>query len=376
MGKDLRGKEIGKGLSQRKNKKYQARFLTKKGNRLSKQFDKLNEAKKWLADMQYEDEHNSVVSSDMTVDAWFEFWIENLVEPCVKYNTTRSYRTRYASTIQPIIGQMLMSEIRPMDCQRVLTAAKNRGNASSTIGKIYVAMKKMFEDAVENLIIESNPITRSVRYEKLKSDEKTILTLEQQRMFERLCKKHRFGLDYLFVLHTGLRYSELAALRWQDIDWGNRLINVCGAIYYDYEEKEYFVNPPKTASGYRAIPITDITHDILIKRRELVKNSKIMPIKGSGFVFINMLSGKPVSNALYNKHLKKIAEEINVPKLSIHLLRHTFATRCIENGMSPKILQSILGHSNISMTMDLYVHATEDEKVKEMLAMEKRLNLA
>ena len=77
-----------------------------------------------------------------------------------------------------------------------------------------------------------------------------------------------------------------------------------------------------------------------------------------------------------NKILKKLCDKAGIKKFSMHTLRHTFATRCIESGMKPKTLQNILGHANISMTMDLYVHVTEDEKEKEMQKFEKLCNMA
>ena len=96
MGKDLKGKEIGAGVYQRKDKKYSARFVSKvTGKRVERYFDKPNEAKNWLAEAKYEDEHNKRgVSSQMTVDAWFNFWIDNIVGDLAP-NTRRNYRERY-----------------------------------------------------------------------------------------------------------------------------------------------------------------------------------------------------------------------------------------------------------------------------------------
>ena len=110
MGKNLKGKEIGKGICQRKDGKYAARYTAKDGSRKEKHFDTLPEARNWLADAQYEDKHDvHNPSSEMTVDAWFEFWITNLIADLAP-NTKRNYRERYKRNIQPVIGNMRMCD--------------------------------------------------------------------------------------------------------------------------------------------------------------------------------------------------------------------------------------------------------------------------
>ena len=110
MGKNLKGKECGKGICQRKDGKYAARYTGKNGKRQEKHFLTLPEARNWLADMQYEDKHDVYnPSSEMTVDAWFEFWITNLIAD-LSPNTRRNYRERYEYNIQPVIGTMRLCD--------------------------------------------------------------------------------------------------------------------------------------------------------------------------------------------------------------------------------------------------------------------------
>lgn len=120
MGKNLKGKEIGKGLCQRKDGKYAARYTAKDGSRREKHFDTLPDARNWLADVQYEDKHDVYSpTSDMTVDAWFDFWINNLICDLAP-NTKRNYRERYKNNIQPVIGSMSLCDVKPMHCKIVL----------------------------------------------------------------------------------------------------------------------------------------------------------------------------------------------------------------------------------------------------------------
>ena len=143
MGKNLKGKECGKGICQRKDGKYAARYTGKNGKRQEKHFLTLPEAKNWLADMQYEDKHDVYnPSSEMTVDAWFEFWITNLIAD-LSPNTRRNYRERYEYNIQPVIGTMRLGDVKPMHCKIVLNRM-DATYAGSTIRQTYIAMGTMF----------------------------------------------------------------------------------------------------------------------------------------------------------------------------------------------------------------------------------------
>ena len=118
MGKNLKGKECGKGICQRKDGKYTARFTGKSGKRQERHFDTLPEARNWLADVQYEEKHGIYnTSSEMTVDAWFAFWLNNLIADLAP-NTKRNYQERYTHNIQPVLGSMRLCDVKPMQIGR------------------------------------------------------------------------------------------------------------------------------------------------------------------------------------------------------------------------------------------------------------------
>ena len=127
MGKSLRGKECGKGIYQRKDGLYHARFVDKAGKRHEKYFQTIPEARNWIEQAKYADKHEDVFCpSDTTVDTWFSFWVENIVGDLAP-NTLRNYRERYKQNIQPIIGKMLLSDVKPMHCKKVLLVAVLQG---------------------------------------------------------------------------------------------------------------------------------------------------------------------------------------------------------------------------------------------------------
>ncbi|MDD6810832.1 MAG: tyrosine-type recombinase/integrase [Lachnospiraceae bacterium] len=122
---------------------------------------------------------------------------------------------------------------------------------------------------------------------------------------------------------------------------------------------------PKSKSGYRTIPLTEEAIRILKDQKEKNKKIKVIPMEFSEYIFL-CRKGTPIKNSTYDTALFKICDKVGMKRFSMHVLRHTFATRCIEAGMKPKTLQILLGHSNIGITMNLYVHTTEEEKQKEI----------
>ena len=145
MGKNLKGRECGKGICQRKDGKSSARYSTKDGSRREKHFDTLPEARNWLADAQYEDKHNmATVAADVTVNGWYDYRMENLI--CgLAPNTRRNYRERYIQNIQPVIGIMPLSDVKPMHCKVILNRMEAE-YAGSTIRQTYITMGTMFRN--------------------------------------------------------------------------------------------------------------------------------------------------------------------------------------------------------------------------------------
>lgn len=374
MGKDLRGKELGVGISQRKDGMYTGRFTTRSGKRKQKYFHKLQECRAWMADAQFEDEHGSVLFSDSpTADAWFEYWINEVKGDSIRVMTRRNYVSMWNISISPSIGKMELRDIKPIHCQKVLNMM-NDDHKTSTIRLRKILMWSVFECAVENELIEKNPVRKSVKATGGKKTEvREALTVDEQKNFLLGAEKSVYYNEYAFVLQTGIRVGELTALKWSDVDFKNRKLQIRRSAS-EIPKQGFVIGEPKTESGYRDIPLTEEAISILYRQREKNSKNKIIPIQYADYIFLNR-NGSLIQRSAYNQGINTICSRLGMRKFSIHILRHTFATRCIENGMRPKTLQTILGHSKIEVTMNLYVHVTEDSKADEMELIEGNLKL-
>lgn len=375
MGKDLKGKELGENLSQRKDGKYTARFTDRYGKRHQKYFDKLNECKKWLRDNKYLDEHTNINrASDTIVQTWYEYWID-IKEKTVRPNTVRNYKERYKRNIEPMIGNMLIKDVTPVQCQLIFNKMEEEGYKTSTMYQTRITLYNLFQFAVDSDALMDNPCKKTVKSNIGKeSKERGALKVEEQREFLKASYGKPYDLQYRFLLQTGLRTGEMVALTWNDIDFKNKTLTVNKTMEYRYKVGEWRIGEPKSKSGYRVVPLTDEAIEILKLQKEKNKNIAVIQFEWKDIIFL-CRKGTPVKNSTYDAGIGKITKLANIENFSMHTLRHTFATRCIEGGMKPKTLQEILGHSNINITMNLYVHITDEEKTKEIEAVQDVLKV-
>ena len=378
MGKSLNGKELGNGISQRKDGLYQARFINRFGKRQTIYAKTLNEVRHKLRTEQYNDEKAiNVVDKNMTLDEWFDIWLNTCKKNC-RSSTKGSYITHY-KRIQGELGWRKLTSLNLIVMQEAFNKLKT-DNARKNSKKILVDMLNKAVDTdllVKNVAKQINTVIA-----KEEKKERRVLTIRETEFFLEQAKGTFYENLFILALETGLRVGELSALQWEDIDFKKKVIHVRHTLCYFSKNGKYVfeMHDTKTNNGKRTIPLTAKAINSLkcqkLQKQEIILKGKTAKEEFQNLVFVTK-NNQPTQQFLINQCMQLVIQNINKAGIdfspfTLHTLRHTFATRAIECGMNPKTLQKLLGHGTLQMTMDLYCHVTEDTLFLEMEKFEKR----
>lgn len=372
MGKDLKGKELGVGLTQRKDGVYQARYSDRWEKRKTIYGSNLRELRKQLAEAIAENENFKSIKEDVTLDEWFDRWMKIYKEKSIRPNTKREYTHIYNKNISPYIGGRLINSLVKSDIQRLVDKAYDDSYAYERQNKIKVILRDMLQRAVEDNLIINNPVS-GIKLRSAKEVKAKALTIKEQEVFFDYCRNTFYENLFNVAVNTGLRPGELFALQINDIDFENGFIDVNKTLVYQKyltdDRKEFHVEPPKTKQSYRKVPINSVCREYIEKQMELKKVvSSKRPKQKNDYLFVTKFN-TPLNSQIYSDAIRAVIRQINLVRsfdeqfeiFSGHTFRHTFATRCFENGVEAKVVQSYLGHASLKMTMDLYTHVTEEK---------------
>ena len=362
MGKDLKGKELGVGLSQRKGGVYQARYTDRWGKRKTIYNKNLRELRKQLAEAITCNENFTNVKDEITLDKWFVRWMDVYKEKSVRPNTKREYTHIYYKNISPYIGGRNVNSLVKSDIQKHIDTASDNNYGYERQNKIKIILKDMLQRAVEDSLMINNPVG-GVKLREDKEIKAKALTLDEQNTFFDYCRNTFYDNLFNVAVNTGLRPGELFALQLSDVDLENGYIDVNKTLVYqkylDDDCKTFHVEPPKTRQSYRKVPINSICRIYLEKQFELKKViANKRPKQQNDYLFVTKFN-TPLNSVIYSDAIKAVIRQINLTRsfdsqfevFSGHTFRHTFATRCFESGIEAKVVQSYLGHATLKMTL-------------------------
>lgn len=392
MGKNLKGKELGKGLSQRPDGRYMGRAQVE-GHPIVLYNWKLKELKKNLEIAIDEAKRSTLMpgmdGKSITLSEWFEEWYTKYKAPILKNGGSASYKRKFTNYYGVRIGSKALADIRQLHVQTAIADMLEAGRTSKSVREATGILQNCVEAAIANGLMTLNPVV-GVIVPKCEKVERRVLTVEEQKVFldylERI--KSWYEEMYKFMLLTGMRVGEVGGLQWEDIDFTNRFIYVKRTLSYQYEdgEKTMRLTSPKTENSVRKVPFFGETQSILERQFEKVKRKRSdmgkrwrQPEELGNLVFLTSM-GSPIGRYSVESDMRHITKQINdmyqtetlytggVPKhfekVHPHALRHTFATRCFEKGMTPRTVQEIMGHANYNTTVS-YTHVMDDIKIKE-----------
>ena len=295
----------------------------------------------------------------------------------VRPSTRANYKTVINMLKKENFGRERIDRVRISDAKLWLIQLQKNGRGFSTIRTIRGILRPAFQMAMDDDLIRKNPFSfelATVIYND--SITREALTREDERNFLKFVKedshfkKYYEGIYILF--NTGLRISEFVGLTRADIDFKNMKINVDHQLQR-YAKIGYRIEKPKTESGIRQVPMTQEVADCFRKIFKSRKYPKVEPmIDGySGFLYLDK-NGMPTVALHWDKYFQHICQKYNqiyrnqMPKVTPHVCRHTFCSRMAAARMNPKTLQYIMGHSDISVTLNTYTHLGFEDAIEEM----------
>lgn len=362
MAVDKNGKKLPTGIRQRSNGKYEGRVKYEYKS-YSVYADTITETKKRMRELKYRLEHGLFVEKKkITLNEWFRTWLEEYKKNRVKIGTYTSYDKYYHSVIEGKLGQKSISEIRGEHIQKLYNDLVKEGYALSSIKIVSAVLNGCFQQALRNGLIERNP----VKLAELPRQTRQAMTREQQALFMEYAKESYLYHFFEVMLRTGMRKGEMQGLKYSDVDKKENVIHVQRTLKY-IEGHGYIEDTPKTRTSARDIPLTAAIVKHIEEQR---KFWGFKVVKMDQYLFCNE-NGAPISRERVQTEIDRTIKRIreaghDFPRITSHVFRHTFATRAIEAGMQPQVLKTILGHSSLAMTMDLYSHVLPDTKAEEM----------
>lgn len=395
--KDNKGRALRKGESQRKDGYYIYQYTDVSNKRrviYAKDLVHLREREQNIH-RDIGDNIDSYASENTTLNMAYDRYMSSKVN--LKESTKVNYNYMYDLTVRDTLGRRNVKKIRYSDMKAFYITFLVSGRFQMrSIEIIHTLLHPTFTMLVRDGIIRTNPtdgiiaeLKKNSSWEKKK---RHALTIPEQKAFMSYAAdspvfNHWLPLFVVF-LGTGGRVGEITGLCWSDIDFDKRLITIRRSLLYRLQKDghcDFHISTPKTKAGIRMIPMIDKVYEILIAEYEEQRErgfSSCIVDECSGFVFTNRFDGvlNPMS---INRAIKRVYEYYNLeelerakrekrlplllPHISCHIFRHTFCTRYCEVEKNVKVIQEVMGHADITTTMNIYAEATEDKKKESLL---------
>ena len=313
--------------------------------------------------------------ANMTLTEWLNIWLDAYCRNKVRNSTLVNYEIFIDKHIAPTIGNIRLCNLNPVILQRFFNDKQKNGKlrgsgglSPKTIKNIHDMLHRALAQAVKLDMLLKNPAD-SVTLPRIIKKERKYLTVEEQRLLQRNLKNDAVGTAILLDLYTGMRQGELLGLMWKNVhlDCDTPYLRVTQTLnrlkeYGENKNRKTLleIGHPKTTHSIRNIPLLpEIADKLRIYRENQMRHMHEKGIIPNGYVFTNS-AGNWIDPRDFQRDFKLTLKRCGIREINVHGIRHSFATRALESGMSVKTLSKILGHANVGFTLDTYAHVTDD----------------
>lgn len=385
MGKDLKGNELGKGFGQRKNGLYFYRFTDRFGKRSSPIYNsdirQLRQTAKLL--MSQDVLHMSSSDPKITLNKLFDSWINIYVKNDLKESTRNSYKYTYKMYIKnSFLGEMPVHKITVLKVKKFFNDIVEQNYSQSVCRTIRSIIISVLDLAVLENIIFRNDVAKLKIKSKKPVKKVEALTVEEEIMFLQEAKHSYHYNLFVLLFNTGIRIGEASALKVSDVDFEKRLLYINKTLYYNpnglnEDGTRFKVTTPKNGKS-RVVPLNNSAINAIkdqLLQLDLIKSGKLhshaksyQAVKGYEDNLFIAANGSPLRQSLLTRTLRLIVSRINnkygegtMKDFGLHVLRHTFATRCVENNIDLNVVKDYLGHKDIKLTASTYVDSNSND---------------
>ena len=308
--------------------------------------------------MDYFQGGKTIVVTEKNISQITDLWKEEKRQ-FVKKSTFAAYSLIVETHLQPAFGNL--TAVTEKDVQDFVLQKLNGGLSQKTIKDMLIVLRMILKFGAKKNYCVYAPIDVIFPTDRERQELEVLSIANQKKIMRFVEDNFTFrNLGIFICLSTGIRIGEICALTWDDIDTENGVIHIRKTIQRIYvkengiKKTELLIDTPKTATSMRDIPMIKDLYEILKPLKKVVNNDY--------FVLTN--EATPTEPRTYRNYYKKLLDKLGIPPIKFHGLRHSFATRCIESKCDYKTVSVILGHSNISTTLNLYVHPNYEQKKK------------
>jgi integrase len=303
--------------------------------------------------------HNGqrIVRKPLTVQQFLEDkWLPTLSLAGRLKESTLSYYRFASRYLVKELGSRAISEVTGGDLTRLYGKLKANGYSTSLIRGIHTTAHKAYAFALREGLVTWNPADRAEAPPTTKGTPRA-WTDEEMRKLMDVADRDRYWVAWRLLASTGLRRGELCGLQWSDIEDDDLFVRRTRVVV----DSKVRIETPKTARSMRRIPLNRTAKESLqLHRLAQHEEAQLLGLQQAPAWIITNEVGKPIDPSLLSKRWRAIVKKAGVPSYSLHALRHTFATALLARNKSPKIVQDLLGHSSITVTLDLYTANLDD----------------